>query len=285
MKRMVNPWILIAPAVILVGFNAFLPIFYAAYLSTLKYYITGLSPVFIGYDNFVALMNDSTVWRSLSMGFIFTATCLTLELSLGLIFALILYKDTTLNRVVRTIITSPILLPPLTVGATWLLLLRSDIGPITRFLSQLGIVWSIGSNPVHAFFSAVIMDVWHWTPFIILVLAAARAAIQPELYEAAMVDGASSWHIFRRVTLPGLKYAFLIVVLIRMIDSLKIFDEIWVLTSEGPYKVTNFMSIYIVKTTLSQLNMGYGAALSLFFLYIILILTFLTLKVITGGKR
>jgi multiple sugar transport system permease protein len=283
--RISSPWLLVLPAIALVGFNSFMPIIYAAYLSTLRYYLTGLEPTFIGYGNFLLLMNDPTVFRSLMIGLAFTSVCVTIELLLGLILALILYTDTRMNRVIRTIITSPVLLPPLTVGATWLLMFRSDIGPIPRLLSQFGITYSIGSDPFHAFFTAVLMDVWHWTPFVILVLVAVRASIPPEPYESAMVDGASSWHIFRYITLPNLRYALFVVGLIRMIDTLKIFDEIWILTSEGPYKVTNFMSIFIVKTTLSQLNIGYGAALSLFFLYIIILLTFIFLKVIMGERK
>ncbi|MEM0090472.1 MAG: sugar ABC transporter permease [Nitrososphaerota archaeon] len=284
--RIANPWLLITPALILVGFNSFMPIIYAAYLSTQRYYLTGgFEKVFIGYDNFMAVMSDPVMWRSLLSGFTFTVTCLAIEISLGIVLALILYKDSRVNRIIRTIITSPVLLPPITVGAVWLLLLRSDIGPIPNILSRFGIEYSIGSNPYHAFLSAVLMDVWHWTPFIALVLIAARASLPPEPYESAMVDGATSWHIFRYITLPGLRYAIFVAALIRMVDLLKIFDEIWILTSEGPYKVTNFMSIYIVKTTLGQLNMGYGAALSIFFLYIIIILTFVLLKFIMGEGR
>lgn len=282
--KSVNPWLLFLPAFIIVGFNAFMPIFYAAYLSTLNFYMTGQEASFIGYDNFVMLISDPTVWDSLLKGAAFVSTCLVIEIPLGLAIALVIYKESRVNRILRTILSSPLLIPPLTVGAIWLLLARADIGPLPFFLRSLGITYDIGADPLQAFLTAVTMDVWHWTSFVILVFVAARASLPPEPYESAMVDGASSWHIFRYITLPGMRYAILVVFLIRMIDSLKIFDEIWVLTSEGPYRVTNFMSIYIVKTTLSQLNMGYGAALSIFFLYIILILTFVTLKVIMGRE-
>jgi len=284
MMKSVNPWLLFLPAFVIVGFNAFVPVFYALYLSTLNFYMTGQPATFIGYDNFKAIVFDPTVWDSLLKGAAFVATCLAIELPLGLAIALVLYKESRTNRILRTILSSPLLIPPLTVGTTWLLLTRADIGPFSFLLSKFGIAFDIGSDPFQAFFTVVAMDVWHWTSFVILVFVAARAALPPEPYESAMVDGASSWHIFRYITLPGMRYAILVVFLIRMIDSLKIFDEVWVLTSEGPYRVTNFMSIYIVKTTLSQLNMGYGAAISLFFLYIIIILTFITLKVMTGRR-
>ncbi|MEM2910546.1 MAG: sugar ABC transporter permease [Nitrososphaerota archaeon] len=282
--RAVNPWLLFLPAFIVVGFNSFLPIVYAAYLSTQRFYLTGIEAKFIGYDNFTALMFDETVWRSLLTGAAFVVTCLVIEIPLGLVMALMMFKESKLNRVIRTLISYPILMPPITVGAVWLLLTRPDIGPIPNFLNQFGIVYDIGSNPFHAFFTVVAMDVWYWTPFVILVFVAARASISPEQYESAMVDGASSWHIFRYITFPGLRYALVVVLLIRMIDSLKIFDQVWILTSEGPYKATNFMSIYIVKTAIGQLNVGYGAALSLFFLFIIIILTFVMLKLVFGRR-
>ncbi|MBS7645786.1 MAG: sugar ABC transporter permease [Candidatus Bathyarchaeia archaeon] len=282
--RSINPWLIFLPAFIIVGFNSFVPILYGAYLTMLRFYMTGQEMQFLGYGNYMQLVLDSTVWDSLLKGAAFVGTCLAIELPTGLAIALVIYKESRINRILRTIFSSPLLIPPLTVGATWLLLTRADIGPLPLLLRLFGVNYDIGSNPFQAFFTVVAMDVWHWTSFVILVFVAARAALPPEPYESAMVDGASSWHMFRYITLPGMKYAILIVLLIRMIDSLKIFDEVWALIGEGPYRATNFMSIYIVKTTLSQLNMGYGATLSLFFLYLIIILTFITLKVMTGRR-
>ncbi|MGC8962276.1 MAG: carbohydrate ABC transporter permease, partial [Candidatus Bathyarchaeia archaeon] len=180
------------------------------------------------------LVFEATVWDSLLKGAAFAGTCLAIELPVGLAIALVIYKESRINRILRTIFSSPLLIPPLTVGATWLLLTRADIGPLPLFLRLLGVNYDIGSNPFQAFFTVVAMDVWHWTSFVILVFVAARAALPPEPYESAMVDGASSWHMFRYITLPGMKYAILIVLLIRMIDSLKIFDEVWALIGEGP---------------------------------------------------
>lgn len=282
--RSINPWLLFLPAFIIVGFNSFFPTLYGAYLTSQRFYMTGQEVQFIGYSNYMALVFDSTVWGALLKGAAFAAACVAIELPIGLAIALMIYKESRVNRILRTFFSSPLLIPPLTVGATWLLLTRADIGPLPLLFRLLGVNYDIGSDPLQAFFTVVIMDVWHWTSFVILVFVAARAALPPEPYESAMVDGASSWHIFRYITLPGMKYAMLIVLLIRMIDSLKIFDEVWSLIGEGPYKATNFMSIYIVKTTLSQLNMGYGATLSLFFLYLIIILTFITLKVMAGRR-
>jgi len=282
-RQVVNPWLLFAPAFILVGFNAFLPVFYAAYLATQKYTL-GIPPQFIGYDNFFYLMFDPVFWDAALKGLAFAFTCVAIEIPLGLALALALYKETRLNRIIRTIISSPLLIPPLVVGSTWLLLVRPDIGPLPFFLRFLGINYDIGAYPLQAFFTTIIMDVWHWTPFVVLVLVAARASIPPEPYESAMVDGASSWHIFRYITLPGMKYGLLIAFLIRLLDAFKIFDEVWVLTAEGPGKATNYLSIYIVKTALSELKMGYCAAISLFFLYIVIILTFITLKLMMGRR-
>ena len=279
-RQVINPWLLFLPAFIIVGFNSFIPTFYAAYLATQKYTL-GVSPSFIGYDNFFHLMFDPIFWDSLAKGFAFVTACLAIEIPLGLALALALHKDTRVNRVIRTILSTPLLIPPLVVGSIWLLMVRPDIGPIPYALRKLfNLNYDVGAFPFQAFFTTVLMDVWHWTPFVVLVLVAARASIPPEPYESAMVDGASSWDIFRYITLPGMKYGIMIAFLIRMMDALKIFDEVWVLTAEGPGKATNYLSIYIVKTALSELDMGYCAAVALFFLYIVIILTFITLKVV-----
>jgi len=278
-RQVINPWLLFLPAFIIVGFNSFIPTFYAAYLATQKYTL-GVPSIFIGYDNFFHLMFDPIFWDSLLKGFAFVFACLVIEIPLGLALALALHKDTRVNRVIRTILSTPLLIPPLVVGSIWLLMVRPDIGPIPYILRKLfNLNYDIGTSPFQAFFTTVLMDVWHWTPFVFLVLVAARASIPPEPYESAMVDGASSWDIFRYITLPGMKYGIMIAFLIRMMDALKIFDEVWVLTAEGPKKATNYLSIYIVKTALSELNMGYCAAMALFFLYIVIIITFITLKV------
>jgi len=278
-RQVINPWLLFLPAFIIVGFNSFIPTFYAAYLATQKYTL-GVPSIFIGYDNFFHLMFDPIFWDSLSKGFAFVFACLVIEIPLGLALALALHRDTRVNRVIRTILSTPLLIPPLVVGSIWLLMVRPDIGPIPYILRKLfNLNYDIGTSPFQAFFTTVLMDVWHWTPFVFLVLVAARASIPPEPYESAMVDGASSWDIFRYITLPGMKYGIMIAFLIRMMDALKIFDEVWVLTAEGPKKATNYLSIYIVKTALSELDMGYCAAMSLFFLYIVIIITFITLKV------
>jgi len=280
-RRVINPWLLFLPAFIIVGFNAFLPVFYTAYLATQRYTL-GVPPIFIGYDNFFHLMFDPIFWDSLAKGFAFVAMCMVIEIPLGLALALALYKDTRINRITRTILTTPMLIPPLVVGSIWLLMVRPDIGPIPHVLKEIfNFNYDIGASPLQAFFTTVLMDVWHWTPFVVLVLVAARASIPPEPYDSAMVDGASSWDIFRYITLPGMKYGIMIAFLIRMMDALRIFDEVWVLTAEGPGKATNYLSIYIVKTALSELKMGYCAAIALFFLYIVIILTFITLKVVT----
>ena len=278
-RQVINPWLLFLPAFIIVGFNSFIPTFYAAYLATQKYTL-GVPSIFIGYDNFFHLMFDPIFWDSLLKGFAFVFACLVIEIPLGLALALALHRDTRVNRVIRTILSTPLLIPPLVVGSIWLLMVRPDIGPIPYILRKLfNLNYDIGTSPFQAFFTTVLMDVWHWTPFVFLVLVAARASIPPEPYESAMVDGASSWDIFRYITLPGMKYGIMIAFLIRMMDALKIFDEVWVLTAEGPKKATNYLSIYIVKTALSELNMGYCAAMALFFLYIVIIITFITLKV------
>lgn len=280
----INPWLILLPALIIVGFNSFIPLFYCIYLSTLRYYIGIGEPTFIGYDNFRKIVFDPGLWNSVARGFMFSFVCLAIEIPLGLGVALLLQRETRGTKLIRTMLTTPLLIPPMTIGCMWLLLVRPDIGPLPRLLSRIGVMYNIGSSPLLAFWTTVVLDTWHWTPFVILVLIAGLATLPPEPYESAMVDGASTWRIFRYITLPGLKYHLAVVILIRLMDTLRIFDEIWVLIAEGPGKATNYLSVNIVKTALSELNMGYGAAISLFFVYIVIILSWLIMLFLRERK-
>jgi multiple sugar transport system permease protein len=157
------------------------------------------------------------------------------------------------------------MLPPVVAGVVWRLMLNSNFGAVNGTLKQIGIntdalTWT--ASPKLAMASVIAADVWQWTPFIFLILLAGLQAIPQEPYEAALIDGASAWQTFRHVTLPLLKPAILIALLLRTMDLLRVFDQIFILTEGGPGFATETASLYIYRTAFRFSNFGYAAAMS-----------------------
>lgn len=189
-----------------------------------------------------------------------------------------------LSAITRTILCIPLAAPPIVIGTMWKLMLNPDVGPLPYLLRRLGIEFNIGQNSTHAFLATILMDMWHWTPLVALILLSGLVSIPPELYEAAEVDGAATIHKLRYVTIPLIKQEFLIATLIRFMDSLRIFDEVWMLTAGGPGGATQYLGIYIYRLVLSQWDLGYGSAISIVSLYMVIVTSMILFRVISGGK-
>lgn len=278
----IKPWMFFLPALLLVGFNAFVPIF-LVFSYSLHSLFAALPAEYIGLEQYRRLLSDPEFLESLYRGLLFSVECLLIEIPLGLGIALILPKKGLAGGIFMSLIAIPLVVPWTTVGLMWRLLTRSIIGPIPAWLSKVGIEFSI-SNPVHAFQTLVLMDVWHWTPLAIILISAGLVALPKEFYEAAKIDGARSWKIFRHVTLPGLKLPLLVLFLLRFIDTFKIYDEVWILTAGGPGSATEFLSIFTVRLGIGQFNLGYGSAVSLLFLYAVLTVSFILMIILTRGR-
>jgi multiple sugar transport system permease protein len=197
--------------------------------------------------------------------FVYAIAALTCEFLLGLGLALLLNSEIRGRGIFRASLLVPMMLPAVVVGVVWRLMLNPNFGAINGTLKQIGInteslTWT--ASPKLAMLSVIAVDVWQWTPFVFLVLLAGLQAIPQEPYEAALIDGSSRWQTFWHVTLPLLKPSILIVLLLRTMDLLRVFDQIFILTEGGPGFATETISLYIYRTAFRFFDFGYAAAMS-----------------------
>ncbi len=206
----------------------------------------------------------------------------TSQLVLGLAVALLLNRDLRAKGIIRTIVVLPMMATPVAVGLIWRFMYNTDLGMVNYFLSLIGMKkfdWL--GNIKTGFWAVVITDVWQWTPLIVLILLAALQALPHDLYEAASIEGANKLQTFRYITLPLIRPAILVALLIRIMESFKTFDIIFVLTGGGPGATTQVLSLYTYKVGFRQFEMGQASALSFFMLIIVLLIANIFLKVMS----
>ena len=214
--------------------------------------------------NLELLLSDRVLRHTIVNTFIFVAASVAAETLLGLGLALLVGKVARGKGIVRTLMILPILVPPVAIGSMWKLMYNYDFGILNQMAVALGLdpVNWLGSPSV-ALLSVIIVDIWHWVPFVFLILFAAVEGLPVEVYEAARIDGATGWQTFRHVTLPLLTPALVVAVTFRSILAFKAFDEVFLLTSGGPGTSTELISLHIYKVFFEQNQLGYGALLSL----------------------
>jgi multiple sugar transport system permease protein len=261
------PLLLIAPTLAVLLSLSIYPLVYSIKVS----FQTG-DDAHWSIGNFTRLFTDTFFFSALVHTFVFAAAALTLEFLIGLSLAFLLDKQLRGRNLFRALLLAPMMLPPVVVGVVWRLMLNSDFGPINGTLKGVGLdttalTWT--ASPKLAFLSVIAVDVWQWTPFMFLILLAGLQAIPSEPYEAALIDGSSAWQTFANITLPLLKPAILIALLLRTMDLLRVFDSIFILTEGGPGFATETVSIYIYRTAFRFGDFGYAAAMS----FVLLILT------------
>jgi len=251
------------------------PVIYNIWLSFHEYNAFRRSLEYVGSENWVTLWNDTRFWGSLSVTFTYFFVVLGIQLVLGLVIALILDADEPGFGVLRGVLTLTLVIPPAITGMMFLLMQDAEFGVITYVLEGAGILspeTPILSTSSTALIGVMIADIWQWTPFMVLIFLAGLRGIPQEPYEAAMLDGASSFQIFRRITLPALSKVIAIAVLLRGIDLFRMFDYVFVMTSGGPGTATYTLSLYAWEQTFSFIKWGYGATISLVSLVIILVI-------------
>jgi multiple sugar transport system permease protein len=258
-------WILMTPALIILALVFAYPILRAFWLSTFTQNLgTQLNAEFSGLTNYARLIGDSRFWQSLWNTSIFTAFSISLELLIGLVFALILNQTFRGRGLVRTVALIPWALPTAVMGLAWAWIFNDQFGVVNDLLIRLGfiqerITWL--GEPTRAMLALIFADVWKTTPFIAILLLAGLQSIPGDLYEAHAIDGASPWQSFRHITLPLIAPQILIALLFRFAQSFGIFDLVQVMTGGGPAGATETVSIYIYATVRRYLDFGYGAAL------------------------
>src|SRR5262244_2660838 len=256
------PYWLIAPTIVVLLSLSIYPLIYAVKIS----FQTGAGDAARWtFANFTRLASDKFFLEALAHTFIYAAIALTFEFLLGLGLAILVDGPLRGRSFFRSALLIPMMLPPVVVGVVWRLMLNPDFGAVNGTLRQLGVdtqslTWT--ASPRLALLSVIAVDVWQWTPFVFLVLLAGLQAIPQEPYEAALIDGSSPWQTFRYVTLPLLKPAILIALLLRTMDLLRVFDQIFILTEGGPGFATETISLYIYRTAFRFFDFGYAAAMS-----------------------
>jgi multiple sugar transport system permease protein len=263
------PYLLLAPAVAVL---AALSVYPLVYLIRVSFQTGGGASPRWSLDNFARLASDGFFHAALGHTLVYAAAALTIEFLLGLGLALLLDTRMRARGALRAILLIPMMLPPVVVGVIWRLMFNPSFGAINGTLKGAGVntdqlTWT--ASPSLALASVIAVDVWQWTPFMFLVLLAGLQAIPQEPYEAAMIDGSSWWQTFRHVTLPLLRPAILIALLLRTMDLLRVFDQIFILTEGGPGFATETVSLYIYRTAFRFFDFGYAAAMS----FVLLVLT------------
>jgi glycerol transport system permease protein len=282
MNRPVNhkAWWLVLPVVLLVAFNAVIPLMAVVNYSVQETF--GNNQFFFkGVQWFEQMMNSARFREALQRQILFTAIVLAIELPLGVVIALAMPRKGWGVSVCLVLMAMPLLIPYNVVGAMWNIFALPDIGMLGYGLNRLGIDFNYTRQPVAAWITLVAMDVWHWTSLVVLLTYAGLSSIPDAYYQAARIDGASRWAIFRHIQLPKLKHVLLIAVLLRFMDSFMIYTEAVVLTGGGPGNATTLLSIDLVKIALGQFDLGPAAAMSLIYFLIILLLSWLFYTVMT----
>ncbi len=270
------PWV--APALLVLVALSIYPLIFSV-----KVALTNNVGAF-ALDNFTRLASDHVFWAAAMQTAIFTAIALSIEFVLGLALALLVDSLSRARPFFRAGIMVPMLLPPVVAAVVWRLIYNPQFGVLNETLRRFGVntaalTWTNGERS--ALLSVIGVDVWEWTPFIFLLLSAGLQAIPPEPLEAALIDGASWYQRFRDVTLPLLKPAIVLALLLRAMDLVRIFDQIFILTQGGPGTATETVSLYIYRTAFRFSNFGYAAAMS----FVLLIATMLFSRVLLRVMR
>jgi glycerol transport system permease protein len=276
MRKSVNnkAWWFVAPVVALVAFNAIIPLMTVVNFSVQETFGDNVF-FWAGVQWFEDVLNSDRFHASLLRQLLFTGIILVIEIPLGLIIALAMPRRGPWVSVCLVLMALPLLIPWNVVGAMWNILALPDIGLLGRGLNAIGIDFNYTRSPLSAWFTVVLMDVWHWTSLVVLLCYAGLVSIPDAYYQAAKVDGARPWSVFRYIQLPKLKYVLTIAILLRFMDSFMIYTEVVVLTGGGPGNATTFLSIDLVKIALGQFDLGPAAAMSLIYFLIILLLSWL----------
>ncbi len=275
MNKTVNQkaWFLILPVLVLVGFSAVVPL-----MTVVNYSVqdTFGNNVFFpaGLDWFRTNLQSDRMWDSLQRQLIFSAIILLIQIPLGILIALNMPKRGFWASLCLVLMSLPLLIPWNVVGTIWQIFGRADIGLLGYTLSEMGIDYNYTQDWVDAWITLVVMDVWHWTSLVALLAYAGLQSIPDAYYQAAKIDQASRWKVFRYIELPKMQGVLMIAILLRFMDSFMIYTEPFVVTGGGPGSSTNFLSIDLVNMALNQMDLGPAASYSIMYYLVILLISY-----------
>jgi glycerol transport system permease protein len=278
-------WFFVLPVLILVAFNALIPMMTVVNYSVQETFGNNLF-LWHGFGWFEEIIRSERFHASLGRQALFTFLILIIEVPLGIIIALSMPKQGFWVQVCLVLMALPMLIPWNVVGAMWNIFTLPDIGLAGYFLNHtLGIDYDMTQNPWAAWITIITMDVWHWTSLVVLLCYAGLVSIPDPYYQAAKIDGASPWAVFRYIQLPKMKQVLTIAILLRFMDSFNVYTEPFVLTGGGPGNSTTLLSIDLVKIALGQFDLGPAGAMSLIYFAITLFVSWLFYTLMTRNDQ
>ncbi|KKD61074.1 ABC transporter permease [Grimontia sp. AD028] len=277
-------WLLVLPVFLLVAFSAIIPL-----MTVVNYSIQDIfdqnTRYFVGTEWYKEILNDPRLHDSLVRQFIYSFCVLAIEIPLGIAVALCMPARGFKASLVLIVLAIPLLIPWNVVGTIWQIFGRADIGLLGWFLNNIGVEYNYASDPVDAWITVLVMDVWHWTSLVALLCYSGLRAIPDVYYQAAKIDRASNWAVFRYIQLPKLKSVLLLGVLLRFMDSFMIYTEPFVLTGGGPGNATTFLSQALTKMAVGQFDIGPAAAFSIIYFLIILLVCWVFYTAMTNMDK
>lgn len=278
-----TPWFFLAPSIFLLLAVVGYPIVLGFKLSLYDWQLATIGrEQYVGLSNYVELLSNERMWGSVNFTLFYALTAVTIEIVLGTFLALLLNQPIKGMNFFNTLLLAPIALSPVAVGVTWKFFLNADYGTMTFLLQEFGIAdyqtWLVQKSAARWVLIAI--DAWWSLPFVTIVLLAGLKSLPQEPFEAAEIDGARSWQSFFYITLPLLKPVYLVVLVIRIMDALRVHELVVVLTQGGPGRSTNSLSFFIWQTGFKLREMGNATAIGMVFLAFIVLLTIVLTKLL-----
>lgn len=285
------PWLLMGPTLLILFAVGIFPFGYSLYLASTNIILSKpyLETYFVGLEQYQYLIQDPDFFNALRITLIFTVSAVFLEFWAGLGLALLFRRQIRGKALYRLAILLPMVVPPLVVGLIWKYMLFPNSGLISYYANALAGLIGIEpptflNEPGSALQTLIFIDVWQWTPFMFLILHAGLAAIPAEPYEAAEIDGAGAWRVFWTITMPMLKPAILIALVIRTMDAFRTYDQIAVLTAGGPGNSTETLNIWLTNLAFRFFDVSKGAALSLIIFVLILVMSTIFIRILSRTR-
>ena len=283
MEKTVNQkaWFLVLPVLVLVAFSAIIPLMTVVNYSVQDTF--GNNAFFwAGFEWFEELLGSDRMWNALARQAAFSGIILAIEIPLGVLVALAMPKKGVWASACLVLMALPLLIPWNVVGTIWQIFGRVDIGLLGYTLNALGIEYNYTQDFYAAWITVIVMDVWHWTSLVALLAYAGLQSIPAAYYQAARIDQASRWAVFRYIELPKMMGVLMIAILLRFMDSFMIYTEPFVVTGGGPGNAATLLSIDLVKMALGQFDLGPAAAFSIMYFLVILLISWVFYTVMTN---
>ncbi|WP_108045469.1 sugar ABC transporter permease [Bosea sp. 124] len=270
-------WLFAAPAVLVVATVIVFPWLFTLYMSGHDWKIGG-GPEFVGLQNFAELWRDTRFIESMGHTLYFTILAVVLPILFGTAAALVFHREFPFRGLLRTIFVMPMMATPVAVALVWTMMFHPQLGVLNYLLSLVGIgpqAWVYAPDTVIP--TLILVEVWHWTPLVMLIVLGGLAGLPREPYESALIDGANAWHMFRHITLPLVWPFIMVAIVIRTIDALKAFDTIFVITQGGPGTASETLNIFLYLQAFQFYKIGYASAVVVIFFVVIIMLSLLLL--------